>query len=196
MTDSLHIRGEQTVLRDFQPGDQDDVARIVGDDRVTRWLSFDSRTPGEARAMLDGIMTRAQLVPRTEYHLAVTLPEQPEAVIGFARLGLAGVRAGKLGYAIDADHTNHGHAIDAAAALTTYGFELLALHRISAAIGPDNHVSIKVAQRLGMSYEGRIRDHVHTNGSWRDSLLYSLLEPEWRKHAVSISSRQDAPPSR
>jgi hypothetical protein len=27
--------------------------------------------------------------------------------------------------------------------------------------------------------EGRIRDHVFTNHSWRDSLLYSVLEDEW-----------------
>jgi len=35
--------------------------------------------------MLDGIITRAQHVPRTEYHLAVTLPERRAAVVGFAR---------------------------------------------------------------------------------------------------------------
>jgi hypothetical protein len=39
--------------------------------------------------------------------------------------------------------------------------------------------SIAVAERLGMQYEGRIRDHVFTNGAWRDSLLYSVLEHEW-----------------
>jgi RimJ/RimL family protein N-acetyltransferase len=30
-----------------------------------------------------------------------------------------------------------------------------------------------------MTYEGRIRDHVYTNGRWRDSLLYSVLVNEW-----------------
>jgi RimJ/RimL family protein N-acetyltransferase len=30
-----------------------------------------------------------------------------------------------------------------------------------------------------MTYEGRLRDHVHTNGAWRDSLLYSVLAHEW-----------------
>jgi ribosomal-protein-alanine N-acetyltransferase len=27
--------------------------------------------------------------------------------------------------------------------------------------------------------EGRLRDHVFTNGAWRDSILYSLLAHEW-----------------
>jgi len=59
-----------------------------------------------------------------------------------------------------------------------FGFDQLGLHRISAAIGPGNAASIAVVSKLGMRYEGRIRHHVHTNGAWRDSLLYSVLEDE------------------
>jgi RimJ/RimL family protein N-acetyltransferase len=42
-----------------------------------------------------------------------------------------------------------------------------------------NTASIAIVRRLGMTYEGRIRDHVYTNGRWRDSLLYSVLVNEW-----------------
>jgi RimJ/RimL family protein N-acetyltransferase len=35
--------------------------------------------------------------------------------------------------------------------------------------------------RLGFTPEGRMRDHVYTNGAWRDSLLYSILAPEWEQ---------------
>ncbi len=57
--------------------------------------------------------------------------------------------------------------------LVTFGFGELGLHRVSAAIGPDNAASVAVVRQAGFSYEGRIRDHAHTNGAWRDSLLYS-----------------------
>ena len=89
------------------------------------------------------------------------------------------VRAGKLGYAVRADRWGTGYATDAARTLIDYGFGHLKQHRISAAIGPDNERSLAMVRRLGMQYEGRIRDHVHTNGAWRDSLLYSVLEHEW-----------------
>jgi ribosomal-protein-alanine N-acetyltransferase len=59
--------------------------------------------------------------------------------------------------------------------LTTLG-----LHRISAATGPDNATSIAIITRLGFIEEGRLRDHVFTNGAWRDSILYSLLASEWK----------------
>jgi len=173
----VELHGQLVMLREFTSDDLADALHIVGDDAVTSWLSFDSRNEAEARTMLGGILARARQEPRGEYYLAVALPAD-QAVIGFARLGLTGVRAAKLGFAIRHSQWGHGYATDAARTLITFGFGPLGLHRISAAAGPDNAASIAVIKRLGMTYEGRIRDHVHTNGAWRDSLLYSLLSGE------------------
>jgi [ribosomal protein S5]-alanine N-acetyltransferase len=175
----LRIAGRLITLRDFRREDVDAAHAVVGDEKVTRWLSFDTRSRAETATMIDGAVERAQVEPRTEFYLAVTLPD--DDLIGFARLALNGVRAGKLGYAIRADQWGKGYATDAAWTLIGYGFEQLGLHRISAAIGPDNDPSIALVRRLGFQYEGRIRDHVHTNGAWRDSLLFSILTHEWVK---------------
>lgn len=169
--------GSKVVLREFFLNDIDGVMSVIGDDRVTRSLSFDTRSPEQAIAMLDGALRRAKQEPRTEYYLAVTIAD--DVLVGFARLGLDGVQAAKLGYAIAADYWGRGYATDAARTLVDFGFRELKLHRISAAMGPDNTASIVIAHRLGMTYEGRIRDHVYTNGQWRDSLLYSILFDEW-----------------
>ncbi|GLW31875.1 GNAT family N-acetyltransferase [Actinoplanes regularis] len=169
------LTGRVVTLREFQEDDAASSLSVVGDDQVTRWLSFDSRSPAEAVTMIRGAMARAQLESRTEYYLAI---EHEGAFAGFARLGLNGVKAAKLGYAIRVDLWGKGLATDAARTLVEYGFARLGLHRISAAIGPDNAASIAVAERLGMTYEGRIRHHVYTNGSWRDSLLYSVLRDD------------------
>jgi ribosomal-protein-alanine N-acetyltransferase len=173
----ITITGHQVDLRDFRPDDIPQALAVVGDDKVTRWLSFDSRDHDQTAAMITSAIERAQAEHRTEYYLAIT--DKTDNMIGFARLGLSGVKAAKLGYAIRADRWGHGYATDATRTLTTYGFHTLGLHRITAAIGPDNTASITVAKRLGMTYEGRLRDHVHTNGAWRDSLLYSVLAHEW-----------------
>ena len=173
----VELAGRRVVLRDFRPDDVEAAFAVVGDDRVTQSLSFDTRTREQTGSMIDGAVARAQSFPRLEYYLAVTVDDE---LVGFVRLGLDGVRAAKLGYAIRADQWGHGHATDAARTLVTFGFERLDLHRISAAMGPDNSASIALVKRLGFSYEGQIRDHVHTNGDWRDSLLYSVLDHEWR----------------
>jgi RimJ/RimL family protein N-acetyltransferase len=178
MTREIHLNGQCIHLREFALSDVDDAVAIVGDDRVTRWLSFDTRDRSATHAMLAAAMAAAATRPRTECYLAVVLPAN-DRVIGFARLALGGVGAAKLGYAIHADHWGHGYATDAARTLIAYGLDHLGLHRITAAVGPDNEPSKGVLKRLGFTHEGRLRDHVWTNGAWRDSLLYSLLADEF-----------------
>ncbi len=174
----VQLEGSKVRLREFRRDDVDAALALVGDDRVTRWLSFDSRTREQTVEMIERTIKGAQQDPRIEYYLAVVLPT--DELVGFARLGLTGVQAAKLGYAIAADRWGQGYALDATRTLVNFGFQTLKLHRVSAAIGPDNEPSIAVAKRLGMSYEGRLRDHVFTNGAWRDSLLYSVLTYEWK----------------
>ncbi|MGA5508888.1 GNAT family N-acetyltransferase [Streptomyces umbrinus] len=176
----IRIVGDQVVLREFTPADVDDVLAVIGDDKVTTWLSFDSRDRDQAVAMIEGTITRAQQEPRTEFYFGVTKRDD-DRVIGFARIGLSGVQAGKLGYAIAAKEWGHGYATDAARALVTYVFKELGLHRVTAAIGPDNVGSIAVVRQLGFTREGTLRDHVFTNGAWRDSVLFSVLAAEWSR---------------
>ena len=188
----VELYGQQVMLREFAEGDLADVLGVVGDDAVTQWLSFDSRSQDEARAMLDGILARARQEPRTEYYLAIAVPAE-RTVIGFARLGLAGAQAAKLGFAVRRSQWGRGYASDAARTLITFGFGPLGLHRISAAAGPGNAASIAVINRLGMTCEGRIRDHVYTNGAWRDSLLYSLLASEWAPEHQAVAGAASRP---
>jgi len=175
----IRVVGDQVVLREFTLADVSDVLGIVGDDQVTTWLSFDSRDRDQAVAMIEGTLERARQEPRTEFYLAVAKQSDESRVIGFVRIGLSGVQAGKLGYAIAATDWGRGYATDAARALTSYAFAELELHRVSAAIGPDNASSIALVEKLGFTREGVLRDHVYTNGAWRDSVLYSVLAHEW-----------------
>jgi RimJ/RimL family protein N-acetyltransferase len=173
------LTGDGTRLREFRLDDLDDYLAIVGDDRVTNWLSFDSRDRDTAQQALAAAVERSEQGDRPDYMLAVTRLDD-DRLIGFARLGPTGVQAAHLGYAIAADHWGHGYATDASRTLVRFAFENLDLHRVSAAIGPENLASVAVVKRLGFSYEGRIRHHVFTNDAWRDSLLYSILTDEYR----------------
>lgn len=176
----VHLMGTRTRLREFRASDGPAAHRIVGDDRVTRFLSFDSRDEAAAQAMVDGAVQRARSLPRNEYYLAITRTGD-DNLIGFCRLALSGVQAAKLGYAVAADCWGRGFASDAVSTMLDFAFANLELHRVTAAIGPDNPASQRVVGRLGFKQEGVLRDHVFTNGAWRDSVLYSILRSEWTK---------------
>ena len=172
------LTGRRTRLREFRHTDGAAAFSIVGDDRVTKFLSFGSRSPAAAQEMIDGALQRAKSQPRNEFYLAITRMDD-DALIGTCRLAFTGVKAAKLGYAVAADHWGHGFATDAVNTMLDFAFGSLDLHRITAAIGPDNLASQAVVEHLGFTREGVLRDHVFTNGAWRDSVLYSVLRDEW-----------------
>ncbi len=171
------ITGTRVRLREFRPADLDASMTVVGDPEVTRSLSFDTRSRDDQAERLTDDIARAQSDPRPDYYLAIA--NDADVLIGFVRIGLGGHRSGELGYAVRRDDWGKGYATEAAALMLDFGFRMLGLHRIQAACGPENRPSQRLLATLGFTPEGRIRDHVFTNGAWRDSLLYSILDHEW-----------------
>ncbi|MCA2213109.1 GNAT family N-acetyltransferase [Jidongwangia harbinensis] len=172
------LTGRRITLREFRDGDAPAAHAVLGDPLVTRWLGFGYADLADAERALRDTMDRARRDPRTEYHLVVTAPS--DGVVGLVRLWLGGERAGGIGYAVRPDRWGRGYATDAARTLAGFAFGALGLHRVHASAFPDNVASLAVLAGLGMTYEGRIRDDALVDGEWRDSLLHSVLAPEWR----------------
>ena len=64
--------------------------------------------------------------------------------------------------------------------MVDFGFCELSLKRISSWCISDNVASARVLERLGFAQEGRLRRNEFFKGRWWDTLLYALLEEEWR----------------
>jgi len=86
-------------------------------------------------------------------------------------------RRGSLGYTLARDEWGRGYATEAAAALLRFGFTGLGLHKISATCDPANAGSFRVLEKIGMTLEGQLRDHLSVRGEWRDRLLYAAIAP-------------------
>lgn len=86
----------------------------------------------------------------------------------------------ELGYWLGLPYWNHGYATEAAAALFTYGFTALSLHRIYARHFTRNPASGRVMQKLGMTFEGIQREHVRKGERFEDVANYGILSREWQ----------------
>jgi [ribosomal protein S5]-alanine N-acetyltransferase len=87
---------------------------------------------------------------------------------------------GELGYWIGVPFWGHGYATEAAIALLKFGFETLGLNRIQARHLLRNPASGRVMQKLGMTYEGTLREAVRKWDAFEDLAVYSILAAEWR----------------
>jgi [ribosomal protein S5]-alanine N-acetyltransferase len=73
-----------------------------------------------------------------------------------------------------------GYMSAAVAAVVTYAFDHLRLHRIEAACLPVNEPSIRLLKRCGFAEEGYARRYLKIAGSWQDHLLFAILENDQR----------------
>ncbi|MEX1004825.1 MAG: GNAT family protein [Acidimicrobiia bacterium] len=114
------------------------------------------------------------------FDFAIRLRSHPSHHLGnisiwhVSRLG----RTGEIGYWVRSDHAGRGIATEATAALLDKGFMHLALHKITLRIADGNRSSERVAEKLGFTQEGVLREELRINGVWVDHTLYSILEHE------------------
>ncbi|MFI9723574.1 GNAT family N-acetyltransferase [Streptomyces sp. NPDC052396] len=186
MTYPLRLTGGKVVLRDFTLADVDDMLRVFGDDRVTRWLSFDSRDRDQTRARIENAVKNAQRTPRTEFYLAVATPDDDRA-IGFVRLVHSGNRGEDIGCAIAADAWGRGYGADAHRLILDFAFRDLGVERVCGWIPLDNTTRMTALEengalgKLGFAPDEVRRDHVFINGAWRDCMLNSVSAEEWAR---------------
>lgn len=107
--------------------------------------------------------------------------DRPPGLIGVIGLEItpADERA-ELGYWLGVDFWNQGYATEAAQAVVEFGFESLGLHRIYARHFSGNVASGRVMQKIGMHYEGLLREHVRKWGRFKDVICYGLVRPQAR----------------
>ncbi len=168
------------VLRSPRESDLDELFALFSDPRVTEVWSHEAWTSRtQAEALLQRIIAGAQ--SGEVYQWAITLPTD-DRLIGTATLRMTdrSNRGAMIGYALQPAHHGKGYAREAAGALIRHAFTTLKLHRIGADLEPDNAGSRGVLDAHGFQVEGRLRDTYWLNGRWYDSLIMSLLEPEWR----------------
>ena len=88
-------------------------------------------------------------------------------------------RNAEIGYWLGAEHQGRGLVTRACAALVSYAFDTMALHRVEIYCAPDNTRSRRVPERLGFAVEGTLRDAEWLYDHYVDNVLYAMLSTEW-----------------
>lgn len=162
----MELRTERLTLREFRLEDEVAVHRYGSDEEVTRYLTWGPNSPTDTAMYLSEVVLEAGRKPRTSFTLAVaTLDDE---LIGVANLAIPGeASTGELGYVLSRESWGLGYATEVARRLIVFGFDELGLRRITATCHPDNFVSARVLEKVGMHFERTVRDHLRVRGGWR-----------------------------
>ena len=177
----MDIETSRLRLREFVEGDWPAVLAYQSEPRYLRFYVWTERTEEDVRAFVARFVAWQAAEPRLRFQLAVTLRDGGRLIGNCGiRLAKPGARTGDLGYEISPEFWGCGYATEAARAMVGFGFEELRLHRVWGECVPENSASRRVMEKLGMGNEGRLRQAQWYKGRWWDTLVYGMLEDEWR----------------
>lgn len=74
---------------------------------------------------------------------------------------------------------DRGFGTEATRLIVGYGFERLALHRISLEVYAFNPRARRAYEKAGFRSEGVLRESLRYNGQWIDATVMSILASEW-----------------
>jgi ribosomal-protein-serine acetyltransferase len=169
--------GEGASIRLLVPEDALVVFETVdrNRDRLRPWLGWVDRTlrPEDTRAFIDLVIA----TQGREFAYGIYVDDAFGGAIGLHTDPEH--RSAMIGYWIDDEQEGRGVVTKASRALMDVAFRDLSMHRVWLTADPMNTRSCAVAERLGLRLEGIRREDTYTDGRFRDTAIYALLEDEW-----------------
>ncbi len=87
----------------------------------------------------------------------------------------------EVGYVLNPEYWGRGIATEALMRVLAFGFEDLGLHRIEARFIEGNDQSRRVMEKVGMTYEGMLREAMLVKGAYVNVGICAMLFSEWKK---------------
>ena len=172
------IGTQRLILRPFSLADAPAVLKMASEKDVARnTLNIPHPyEPGMAEEWIGTHQKRAEVGELIA--LAIVLKETSNLIGAIGLTTDLTHRHAELGYWIGKPYWNKGYATEAGKALVAYAFGTLDLNRVHASHFKRNPASGRVLAKIGMTYEGCLRQQVIKAGEFQDLETYGVLRSE------------------
>ena len=147
-------------------------------DYLRRWLPWVDglQSPHDTRRFIqDGLF---QLANHNGFQASIWLEGDVTGMIGFHFFNWPN-RKTEIGYWLGAEYQGRGIMTRACRAMVDHAVKELGLHRVEIRCATGNMRSCAIPERLGFTREGVLRQAEWIYGVPVDSVVYSVLAPEW-----------------
>jgi RimJ/RimL family protein N-acetyltransferase len=151
---AIVLETDRLTIRHLEIGDLEPLYALYRDPEVRRYFPDGTRTLEETREELEWFRHGHPRHP--ELGLWATVDRSSGAFVG--RCGLLpwvidGVQEVELAYLIDKARWGEGFGTEAGRAIAAHARDALRLERLIALVTPGNEASVRVATKVGMSFE-------------------------------------------
>ena len=173
------LHTERLVLRPMSVSDYEDMYDYAKSGELTKYLLWSPHPSSEyTKKYLKFVEKRYRMGDFYDWAIEEKSSGRMIGSCGFTTIDIEH-RKGEIGYVINPTFHRCGYAVEAAQAIIEFGFYDLDLNRIECRIMKENEPSFKVAKKLGMTFEGYMRDALYVKGSYRTIGMCSILKEEF-----------------
>lgn len=171
---------KRTILRQIEASDQAGIFEYCGNPNVARFTTWEQhRTHADSQVLIERALKnyeRGLLDP-----LAITLKSMGNKIVGTAGCAVISqtTKTAEIAYALAESLWGQGLITEACEGLVVYAFKTLGMNRVQARCLPMNIGSARVMEKLGMKFEGRLRESMLVKGELQDIDVWSILKSEW-----------------
>ncbi len=168
---------QRLVLRAFSKDDINEMFRMRTDEAIMKYI--DRPRPKSVEDTIPFLeKIRANVENNEGIAWAMTLKDDPTLIghMSFHVIMKDHYRA-EVGYMMDTQHQGKGLVSEALKAALQYGFNVMGLHSVEAHVVPENTASRKLLERNGFKQEAYFKENFYWEGTFRDTVIYSLLRP-------------------
>lgn len=170
---------ERLILRKLEATDANRIENLAGDHEVAKTtLNIPHPYPeGSAVAFIHSTLESertGKLITRA------IIEKETNELIGLMAISIHSTfNRGELAYWVGKPYWGQGYGTEAGKAVLQYGFEVLKLNRIYAQSFTTNPGSWRIMEKIGLKYEGTLRQHVSRFGQYYDLAQYGILKEEF-----------------
>lgn len=175
------LETERLILRRLQQTDLRDVFEYASNENISRQVLWDAhQSLRESQRFLDYTFERYRRGEMAPFAIEHKTDRKMIGTIDFAWWE-RGNGTVEIGFALSEKYWGLGLIPEAARAMQQFAFEKMGVTRIEARCFAENSQSIRVLEKMGMTYEGTLRQRLLVKGERRNVHMYSILHQEWKQ---------------
>ncbi|MZQ81315.1 GNAT family N-acetyltransferase [Paenibacillus sp. 5J-6] len=172
------IENERLLLRKLTLNDASDIYEYASDVEVSKFTTWEKhRSIDDTYTFLNMVLQKYENEQPSDWAIVHKDTNQVIGTCGWVYLNEVHHRA-EIGYALSRKYWNQGLITDVVRTILNFGFNELDLNRIEARCIAENVGSERVMQKVGMHYEGLIREQMFVKGRYVDLKLYGILKSD------------------
>lgn len=181
MSGPLPLTTLRLRLRLFTAADREALHGIYRRPEVARFLLEEPWDEAAADRQIETRLGRTGIDTAAAIALAI---EHDGALIGDVALWLTRDAphdrgsVAEIGWVLSPDHSGHGYAREAVAAVLDLALDHHQLHRVVANMDARNTASARLAEAVGMRREAHLRQDWWSKGEWTDTFIYAMLRSD------------------